>query len=208
MRKSSPLSLAVSHGLIDCVRLLLNAGSDPNRLSTDSIGRNETPLCSVVRLGKLDLLNILLDCPDIDVNVTDFFGQTPVWLAVRERRPYFVDQLIRHQSFSMNCQSFLKRDTNPLYLSAKYINQGRVDCFKTLLNIGFVVDEDVLRLASKCNDQTVQVMVKNCSNINCQLTGHRVAVVVPTLKQLCRSKIRDIYLTITSSKPINFDNLQ
>lgn len=50
--KSTPLSFAIYHKLPDVVKVLLNAGSNPNRISCDSLGRVEPPLCSAVRLGK------------------------------------------------------------------------------------------------------------------------------------------------------------
>jgi ankyrin repeat protein len=50
--KSTPLSFAIYHKLYEVIKLLLNSGSDPNRVSCDNLGRIEPPLCSAVRLGK------------------------------------------------------------------------------------------------------------------------------------------------------------
>ena len=49
--KSTPLSYAIYNGFQECVQLLLDCGSDPNRSSTDAIGRVEPPLCTAIRIG-------------------------------------------------------------------------------------------------------------------------------------------------------------
>jgi len=49
--KSTPLSFAIYHKLYEIVKALLSFGSNPNRISCDSLGRIEPPLCSAVRLG-------------------------------------------------------------------------------------------------------------------------------------------------------------
>ena len=49
--KSTPLSYAIYNGFEACIQLLLDYGSDPNRRSTDHIGRIEPPLCTAIRIG-------------------------------------------------------------------------------------------------------------------------------------------------------------
>ena len=49
--RSTPLSFAIYKQWDDFVQSFLDYGFNPNKLSTDSCGRVEPPLCTAIRLG-------------------------------------------------------------------------------------------------------------------------------------------------------------
>ncbi|RWS03641.1 ankyrin-1-like protein [Dinothrombium tinctorium] len=120
---ASPLSYAVYKSNIDIVRLLLRYRCDPNRLSKDHLGRIEPPLCSAVRIGNIDVIAALLNLSQgLNINQTDFFNQTPLWLAVKNRRLDIVELIVNNETFSLDCESFRLQKSSPVYLAAKYLN--------------------------------------------------------------------------------------
>lgn len=61
--------------------------------------RFETPLLTACRLGDLPLVHLLLDF-GADLNVTDFYGHTPLWEAVKGRR-YDIARLLVSKHYSL-----------------------------------------------------------------------------------------------------------
>ncbi|KAE8743368.1 hypothetical protein FOCC_FOCC011020 [Frankliniella occidentalis] len=72
------LMLAVSHGRLDTVRLLLEAGADVNIQDEDG----STALMCAAEHGHLDILKVLLAQPDCDVTVVDHDGSTALSIAM------------------------------------------------------------------------------------------------------------------------------
>lgn len=71
------LMLAVSHGRLDTVRLLLEAGADVNIQDEDG----STALMCAAEHGHLDIIKLLLAQPDCDVTVVDHVSVLAlVWL--------------------------------------------------------------------------------------------------------------------------------
>lgn len=72
------LMLAVSHGRLDTVRLLLEAGADVNIQDEDG----STALMCAAEHGHLDIIKLLLAQPDCDVAVVDHDGSTALSIAM------------------------------------------------------------------------------------------------------------------------------
>ena len=135
-------------------------------------------------------MKLLLNCEDIDVNRSDLFSQSPAYLCVRYRRPEYLRIILCHKSFDLKSSLNLSIKTNPLYLSAKYLNMGRLECFQFLINSGFKVNQQIIDYVIQSKNQTALKMVEMSNDMI--LTSDRP--IVRTLKQLTRIKIRDIFV--------------
>ncbi|CAH1393122.1 unnamed protein product [Nezara viridula] len=72
------LMLAVSHGRIDTVQLLLESGADINIQDEDG----STALMCAAEHGYIDIVKILLAQPDCDLSITDLDGNTALAIAM------------------------------------------------------------------------------------------------------------------------------
>ena len=82
----TPLALACANGNAEMIRLLLDAGADPN--SVDPAG--ETALMMAARIGNLDAVKVLLDRGAVLDARDREFEQTALMVAVRENHPEVV----------------------------------------------------------------------------------------------------------------------
>ncbi|XP_073993941.1 KN motif and ankyrin repeat domain-containing protein 2 kank isoform X2 [Rhodnius prolixus] len=72
------LMLAVSHGRIDTVELLLESGADINIQDEDG----STALMCAAEHGYIDIVKLLLTQPDCDLSLTDYDGSTALAIAM------------------------------------------------------------------------------------------------------------------------------
>ncbi|XP_014256373.1 KN motif and ankyrin repeat domain-containing protein 3 isoform X2 [Cimex lectularius] len=72
------LMLAVSHGRIDTVEMLLEAGADVNIQDEDG----STALMCAAEHGCIDIVKLLLAQPDCDLSITDYDGSTALAIAM------------------------------------------------------------------------------------------------------------------------------
>uniref|UniRef100_A0A0A9WCW6 KN motif and ankyrin repeat domain-containing protein 1 n=1 Tax=Lygus hesperus TaxID=30085 RepID=A0A0A9WCW6_LYGHE len=72
------LMLAVSHGRIDTVELLLEAGADINIQDDDG----STALMCAAEHGYIEIVKLLLAQPDCDLSITDYDGTTALAIAM------------------------------------------------------------------------------------------------------------------------------
>ncbi|XP_021339218.1 serine/threonine-protein phosphatase 6 regulatory ankyrin repeat subunit B-like isoform X2 [Mizuhopecten yessoensis] len=102
----SPLHLACELGFVDIVLELLACGADVNR--TNWYGM--TAVWKMAVQGKLDILNLLLQHPDVDITVpsgdsccpTIQSHTTPLIMAARESRTEVAALLCQHSSSDVN----------------------------------------------------------------------------------------------------------
>ncbi|KAL6782637.1 hypothetical protein ACKKBG_A07550 [Auxenochlorella protothecoides x Auxenochlorella symbiontica] len=73
----SPLHYAASKGCVDIIPDLVSHGADVN--ARDCTGA--TPLHRAASVGLTPVLRVLLDTPDVKLDVKDNYGQTPLSLA-------------------------------------------------------------------------------------------------------------------------------
>lgn len=87
---SSALMFAAQEGHLDVVARLLNAGSDLNWRNQAGL----TPLAVAACSGYTEVLALLLKAPDIDLNLADINGRTPLSHAAESDHADIVKQLI------------------------------------------------------------------------------------------------------------------
>jgi ankyrin repeat protein len=94
------LALAVFYGTLTTTQMLLDAGADVN--CQDKVG--EAPLSYAASMGKEEKLKLLLKVRDINVNLQDYRGNSPLLLAVKKARyPVVGTRLIlEHQDVDVN----------------------------------------------------------------------------------------------------------
>lgn len=74
---TTPLCVAAENGTKDVVKLLLDAGAEPNIAD----GYGDTPLYSATKKNHTDVVKLLLNA-GVEPNVADKYGDTPLKLAV------------------------------------------------------------------------------------------------------------------------------
>uniref|UniRef100_T1INI6 SOCS box domain-containing protein n=1 Tax=Strigamia maritima TaxID=126957 RepID=T1INI6_STRMM len=121
LRGTTPLSLAIHTNAESATKLLLTHGADVNQMSRDHLDRLEPPLYTACRLGHESIVQILVQ-NDADVNKPDWYGQTSLWVAVRERRLDLVQLLLENGAKLGRVTSW---SDCPLYLATKYLYFGR-----------------------------------------------------------------------------------
>lgn len=115
---------------------------DPNHF----FGTN-TFLTYACSQGKVELVEHLLKCPNIDVNLYETSnGNTPLMLALKSLNFDLVKLLINHPETNINQKNY--RGYSPLMVSVKYeneelinilINDKRFDPEESLLNYSFFI---------------------------------------------------------------------
>ncbi|KAJ8376258.1 hypothetical protein SKAU_G00068380 [Synaphobranchus kaupii] len=88
------LMLAVSHGRVAMVRLLLACGADVNTQDHDG----STALMCACEHGHAEITRLLLERPDCDLSLTDKEGHSALAVAVQASHPELVDLLKAHTS--------------------------------------------------------------------------------------------------------------
>jgi len=91
--KRIALALAAQHGHADVVRILLDAGEDPNRFCPEGFHSHATPLHNAISSGRDNVVKLLLERgARTDIKDTIFEG-TPLDWAVYCKRPEIADEL-------------------------------------------------------------------------------------------------------------------
>ena len=87
------LALAASHGHAEVVKMLLDAGEDPNRLCPEGFHAHATPLHNAISSGKDNVVRLLLDRgARTDIKDTVYDG-TPLDWAVYCKQPAIAEEL-------------------------------------------------------------------------------------------------------------------
>lgn len=110
------LMLAVSHGRLDMVKLLLEAGADPNIQDTDG----STALMCAAEHGHIDIVKHILAHPDCDPSIVDCDGSTALAIAMEAGNRDIGVLLYAREHFSSN-----SRGSSP-YTSTKRRSKAAV----------------------------------------------------------------------------------
>jgi ankyrin repeat protein len=93
-RRSTDLSIVYSEGQLEMVKLLLDAGADPNASTDDGF----TPLMAASGEGYVEIVRLLLQAR-ADVTAKNKRGSTPLSLACQENHSEVIDLLNTYVSF-------------------------------------------------------------------------------------------------------------
>lgn len=124
---ATPLSLTLYKEKTHLFKLILTHGHaqaslDVNMLSKDDKIRLEPALVTACRLGNREAVGLLVDHPGIDLERTDSFKHTGLWMACRQRYTDLVKLLIE-KGASVNPSNLATR--SPLFLSLEYCSKRR-----------------------------------------------------------------------------------
>eukprot|EP01038_Epipyxis_sp_PR26KG_P005332 gene5332-7399_t len=86
----TPLLIAVKHGSLSVVNLLINAGANVNLADCNGI----SPLILATKLNKMNIIERLLNTPDLLVDQQDNYGCTALWIASKNGFSSIVSKLI------------------------------------------------------------------------------------------------------------------
>ena len=87
------LALAAQHGHADVVKILLDAGQDPNQFCPEGFHSHATPLHNAISAGKENVVRVLLD-HGARTDIRDMiFEGTPLDWAVHCKQPAIADEL-------------------------------------------------------------------------------------------------------------------
>lgn len=100
---------------------------DINNADTARIYKN--PLLIACDNGYTDIFNILIKHPNIDVNISDCFGFSPLHKAILKNNTYMVEELLKFPNICVNFNK--KYQATPIFLSC--VN-GNYDIFELLFN--------------------------------------------------------------------------
>ncbi len=108
------------------IELLIAQGSDINAIHDNHI----TPLYTAATMGHDNVVETLLQYPEIDINISDHGAGTPFYIALCEGHPIVVYTFVNHNLIDANRISQYN-DEIPLRVA---INHNRFAVFKVLLN--------------------------------------------------------------------------
>ncbi len=91
------LLAAIQSGLTQSIHALINAGADVNICDR----HGDSPLSSAIRYGTIDIITTLLGHPDINVNLADKFGLTPLHVACIKKRTDVAKMLLENGAQSI-----------------------------------------------------------------------------------------------------------
>jgi ankyrin repeat protein len=87
------LALAAQHGHADVVRVLLDAGEDPNQFCPEGFHSHATPLHNAISAGRENVVRLLLDRgARTDIRDTIFDGTALDW-ALHCKKPEIAEEL-------------------------------------------------------------------------------------------------------------------
>ncbi|ERL86182.1 hypothetical protein D910_03595 [Dendroctonus ponderosae] len=104
------LMLAVSHGRIDTVKMLLEAGADINIQDEDG----STALMCAAEHGHIDIVKHFLSQPDCDSSITDVDGSTALKIAMEAGHRHIGVLLYAHERTFQKSQPLKLKKTNSL----------------------------------------------------------------------------------------------
>ncbi|OAQ67715.1 ankyrin repeats (3 copies) domain-containing protein [Pochonia chlamydosporia 170] len=124
----TPLSRAASGGCTQLIRLMLELDATILNAPDDELGR---PALGVAcTYGREHVVEQLLSYPDIEVDLADDQGWTPLCLAAEKGHVGIMNLLLRTEKVNVNGVS--EEETTPLFLAAE---QGHVAAVKLLMSL-------------------------------------------------------------------------
>jgi ankyrin repeat protein len=139
-RTGTPLLLAIFHGHVATVKLLLTKGAAVNPMLKDGYAATPTPLWKAAAEGQEEIAQLLLD-EGADVNPSTRFGKSPLFYPVEKGHVSIVEMLIDNGA-DINAKT--KQGGNPdilfgvspLHRAVQRFKRGRVAILQLLLDNG------------------------------------------------------------------------
>lgn len=98
----TPVAMATVLDYPECVKVLLEAGADANKIGGDGMG----PLDLAVQANNVAIATLLLESPQLKCNVVDARGFTPLLAAAADGQPQVLDVLLHCERVDLfACQS-------------------------------------------------------------------------------------------------------
>ncbi|NWX52724.1 ASB3 protein, partial [Steatornis caripensis] len=206
------LHLSARHGSLESVRVLVEAGADPNEVTTEAT----TALFLAVENGHADIVKFLLQhgasvkgphswsgwnslhqasfqgCTEImqillekgaSKECTDDFGITPLFVAAQYGKLESLRLLVSHGN-TVNCQA--KDRATPLLIAAQ---EGHAECVELLLSKG--ADPNLY-----CNEDNWQLPIHAAAEM-----GHKkiLELLIPVTDRICdkgKGKVSPVYSAV------------
>lgn len=98
----TPVAMATILDFPECVRVLLDAGADGNKIGGNGLG----PLDHAVQANNVAIATLLLESEQVDCNVVDARGYTPLLSAAADGQPQVLGVLLQCERVDLfACQS-------------------------------------------------------------------------------------------------------
>ncbi len=159
---------AIQSGLTESFNTLINAGADVNVCDR----HGDSPLSSAIRYGTIDMVTTLLSHPDINVNLADKFGLTPLHVACIKKRTDVAKLLLEHDAQSNpDATGFNEyKPSPPLLLSLEGGDYETVEMLLTLNTSPDVKDSrgdtPLIKAVYNKNIEAVKLLTKYKANLS------------------------------------------
>jgi ankyrin repeat protein len=158
-RRANPLCLAIASGHVETARRIIERHG--NRISVNSkSAHGRTPLCHAIDRGHDALLALLLEQPELDVNLAVDFAATALHLAVRRQNQAAMKAILAHPNVDPNRQDVVQQTA--------------------LHEAVYLADESMLRLFLR--HPRIDVNVRNCHGatplVNAVKRGYGISVLL------------------------------
>jgi len=216
-KKWTPLAYACHHGHLELTKLLLQHGANINGTQIDFDGEKEdakstlpshtftdAPLYCAVLNGHLEVVKYLLERPDINVNIVNSVGETPLYAACmyggNNVGAAVLECLLKHKDCDVNRTNIFGE--TPLFAACRH---GRVWIVRLLLKYRANVDQ------AKHGDGTTPLCIAALhehENIVKVLIQHHANVIVKdqfTVDGFLQSSSPSSLLSSTSLLPTSFN---
>lgn len=168
--KWSPLAFAAYYNQVGSVRTLLYTAEDVDVNLFD--GNDTVPLLFATVHGNADIVRMLLERPDIEVNIsytrTELFSP-PLINAINERHPHIVHLLLARRGIDVNIQDGIGRTPLINAINMEDLNTVRALFNRTDINVdsrSLYSDTALLSAIDKQNPRIVESLLERNPDLN------------------------------------------
>jgi ankyrin repeat protein len=129
------LTHASGRGYIDVFRSLINAGADVNQSTVNG----DTPLIAATKTDQLEIVNVLVSLPNVDLNTMNLQGFSALHMACINRNAELVRVLL---AAGANVNISDESNNTPLHTASDY---GNIDVVNALIAAGADVNASTVR---------------------------------------------------------------
>lgn len=117
----TPLMIASEKGNKEVTQMLINAGANPNIQKPSGLYKGQTALHIASRINRIEIVELLVKAPNINLNIQDDTGETPLMIAAEKDNPE-VTQILVSSGANPNVQKpgGLYKGETALHFAARY----------------------------------------------------------------------------------------